>query len=297
MVSIALLSWLDNVVGSIAVLILLAAWLSDLRSSAITNEKSSESLFLSASFLDNGFCLSPLFDNTHLVCASFDLMCGVAFLAAGLLFNKKTSGGVQEQSSSYITSPLFGIAAYVLSHSYGHYVAGTELKDSIEVDRGLPTGDFITLAMILSIGPMRGAEVLVEAKKVSRRVGNILAGLVLCILVAIYGFYIRYPKFALLYINITILMTSAVPAALTIGFQSDKDIAIRTSNFTWFKFLSSLFVSLVVFCEPFYCDSIVAGIGGHLIFDMSLVVYAIAEVCGGKEEISDVSEKEKLKSL
>lgn len=45
----------------------------------------------------------------------------------------------------------------------------------------------------------------------------------------------------------------------------DKDISIRSSNFTWFKFLSGLFVTIVIFGRAFFCDTMVAGLGGHLV--------------------------------
>jgi len=264
----ALLSWSNDVIASIVVLILLITWISDLQKASIPS--SSESNRLSASFLRDGFCLSPRFDNTHFFCSTFDALCGICCLLGHIALNGGGTGGNQRADA------LKGITAYFFSHSYGHYVAGTELIEpgSTTNKESMELKDVIVLAAILSIGPMHCASYLIKAKKISKTVGNTFGILTLIFITCIYAFYIRRPCYALLYINISIILTSALPKVFMVGFQSENDVHIRLSDFTWLKYFTSLFVTMVVFCEPFHCDSFISKWGGHFIFDLSLALDA-----------------------
>lgn len=281
----ALLSWVADAIGSVLVIALLGCWLSDLRFVSGGDDDDPSMFILSPSFLYNGFCLSPLFENTHLICAKFDAVCGIGFVLAAVFITRSRAP----------TNPsiLLGIASYLFSHSYGHYVAGTEMVEpgSMKDDR-MPVADLVILTVILSIGPSGGTNALVKAGKISKTTGTTTAGLLLVVLVAIYAIYIRRPRYALLYINITILLTSILPMAFAIGFKSETDIALRSSDFSWFKIGANLMVAGIVFCEPFFCDSIVAKLGGHLIFDISLALQATVGVLA----MTSVAEKDKVKS-
>lgn len=262
----AVVSWASDAVGTVAVLVLLANWLSDIRAGSARH--------LSLSFFNEGFCLSPVFDSTHLTCAGFDVACGLGFIFTALLVDR--GGGGDGAYKAYL-----GVAAYLFSHGYGHYHAGTELAEpgSTREER-MGTVDLLLLSAILSIGPMKGVTCLVEAGKIGRRTANAAAALGLAVLVGIYALFIRRPVYALLYINISIILSGVLPRTLVIGYTSERDIAIRSKLFTWPRFLVDTFVIFVVILEPFYCDSFLSGIGGHLIFDISLLFQAVVYTVG-----------------
>lgn len=151
----ALLSWQIDVITALSVLVLLSAWISDLRSN--------QANYISASFLQNGFCLSPLFDSTHIICSIFDACGGTIFIGIAML------------SGPRIRQFLLPTGAYVISHAYGHYVMGTELVKpaDMDADEVLPLRDIFTLAAILSLGPISGANYLIKAGKMRQRYANI----------------------------------------------------------------------------------------------------------------------------
>ena len=275
----ALLSWQIDAASTVAVLVLLYGWVSDLQ------KDSGEADYLSPSFVKNGFCLSPLFDCTHLVCSAFDLVGALAFVAVAAYCLAFGKGG------DFPTAQLLPIASYLFSHSYGHYVAATELIEpgSMDDSKIMDVKDLAILAAILSIGPFGGAKYLVKAGTMSKRSANVAAAFVLMILLGIYATYVRKPRFALLYINITILLCLALPRAFAIGYTSEKDMAIRAdAPFYYLNTAADLFVATVVFAEPFYCDEFVSKLGGHLLFDASLMVQSVVKVfVHAKSRISD----------
>lgn len=256
--SSAFLSWLSDAGATAAVLVLLVAWLADIRAGSAH--------YLSPSFFDEGFCLSPMFDNTHLTCAGFDIAFGLVFMSVALLIGR---GGGANSSKRY-----FGLAMYLFSHGYGHYVAGTDIVEQ----EGMSIQELLILSAILSIGPMGGAFCLTEAGKISKRTGNVAAAIGLVVLVGTYTLFIQKPKYALLYINISITGSTALPSMLAIGYTSESDIVVRSKFFTWPKFFANVFVTYVIISEPLFCDSFLSGIGGHLIFDISLLVQAVATI-------------------
>merc|ERR1719183_3495933 len=121
------------------------------------------------------------------------------------------------------------------------------------------------LAIILSIGPIRATSNLIQAQKISTTTANILSVTGTVIMVAIYQFYIQRRIYTLLYINVSILLTSSLPGILWIGYTSQNDIAARSSRhndntYKWFKLGASLLVIVAVFSEPFFCDSFIANL-------------------------------------
>ena len=244
----AVLSWCADVLASCTVIVLVISWIHGIRSP--TNR------VLSESFLQNGFCLSPLFDDTHLSCFKFDALCGFLCLII-MIITKKSSLG--------------GMAAYFLSHSYGHYSAAVSLaEDGAMQEERKGTTDLVILAAILSIGPLNAASDLIEAEKMSKSLGNICALLGLALGVSVYAFFIKRPCYALLYINVFILLANSLPRSILVGYTSPDDMEIRASKFRWPKLISGFVVLAVVFSEPFFCDSFVKFIGGHAVFDVAL---------------------------
>ena len=269
----ALLSWQIDVASSVVVLVLLYGWISDLQSA--DPDTSSTRTHLSPSFVKNGFCLSPLFDDTHTVCSIFDIVGGIAFCAVAIYCLVFGKGG------DVPAAQLLPVASYLFSHGYGHYVAATELIEagSMDDNKMMDVKDLAILAAILSIGPFGGASCLVKAGTTSKGSANIAAGLVLSILVGIFAVFVRKPRFALLYINITILLCLALPRAFAIGYTSEKDISLRADTPLYnLHTATGLFVVTIIFVEPFYCDEFVAHIGGHLLFDVSLMVQSVVGV-------------------
>jgi hypothetical protein len=251
---IALLSWCLDVLASATVIVLLVSWVYSVRSP--TNP------ILSQSFIDNGFCLSPLFDNTHLSCSKFDAFCGIACVL-GMIITKKSSLG--------------GMSAYFLSHAYGHYDVGVSVVDEGFLhEENIEVKNMIVLAAILSIGPLTAASDLVKAQKMSKATGNICAFLGLTMGVFVYGVFIKRPCYALLYINIFIILANSLPKSFLIGYTSQQDVEIRASKFRLSKAVSGLVVLAVVFSEPFFCDSFVKHIGGHALFDLVLAMDTFA---------------------
>lgn len=256
----ALLSWQIDVITALSVLVLLSAWISDLRSN--------QANYISASFLQNGFCLSPLFDSTHIICSIFDACGGTIFIGIAML------------SSPRVRQFLLPMGAYVISHAYGHYVTGTELVKpaDMDADEVLPLRDTVTLAAILSLGPISGANYLVKAGKMRQRYANTGAMAVLILLVSIFVLCVRKPRFSLLYINISIILTIHFPKVYAIGYTLEKDVVARADIPLWHLNVAvDIFLATILFAEPFYCDTFVASIGGHLLFDVSLLLQAIAQ--------------------
>ncbi|KAL3781543.1 hypothetical protein HJC23_000028 [Cyclotella cryptica] len=246
----AVISWCADVLASCAVLVLVISWINDIQS---PNNR-----VLSESFLRNGFCLSPLFDDTHLSCSKFDALCGILCLITMIVTKKSSLGGV---------------AAYFFSHSYGHWNAAVTLaEDGSPQEERTGATDLFVLAAILSIGPLNAASDLVKADKMSKSLGNICAFLGLAVGVSVYALFIKRPCYALLYINIFIILANSLPRSILVGYTSRQDMEIRASKFRWAKLVSGLVVLAVVFSEPFYCDSFVKFIGGHAVFDVVLAL-------------------------
>ena len=246
----AAVSWCADVLASFAVLVILISWISDIRAPSTR--------VLSESFLRNGFCLSPLFDDTHLSCSKFDALCGILCLFIMILTKKLSLGGM---------------AAYFFSHAYGHYYAAVSLAgEGSPQEERIGIADLVVLAAILSVGPLNAASDLIRAEKVSKSMGNICAFLGLALGVTVYAFFIKRPCYALLYINIFIILANSLPRSILVGYSSPGDVETRASTFRWPKLLSGLGVLAVVVMEPFYCDSFVKFIGGHAVFDVVLAL-------------------------
>jgi hypothetical protein len=168
-------------------------------------------------------------------------------------------------------SSLGGMAAYFLSHSYGHYSAAVSLaEDGAMQEERIGTTDLVILAAILSIGPLNAASDLMKAEKMSKSLGNIGALLGLALGVSVYAFFIKRPRYALLYINVFIILANSLPRLILVGYTSSDDVEIRASKYRWPKLISGFVVLAVVFSEPFFCDTIVKFIGGHAVFDVAL---------------------------
>ena len=262
----ALLSYLIDICGVLASLCLLCGWISDL--------KSGQAHYLSPTFYLNGFCLSPLFDCTHHTCSVLDAVGGTLFVAVALYLLLTKRGG------DLPTAQLMPVAAYLFSHAYGHYVAGTELSEAGRMDDGdkdMPLNQLFILAAILSIGPFGGVSYLVKSGKMTEGwVANVIASTVLVVYIAVYALYVRKPRYALLYINVTILLSLAIPRVVAVGYRSEKDVSMRVDvPCLYANTTTDLLVAAVIFAEPFYCDAFVAGIGGHLLFDVSLLLQAV----------------------
>lgn len=175
-------------------------------------------------------------------------------------------------------SSLLGMAAYFFAHSYGHYDAAVALTgDQMKIER-MGIKDMIVLAAILSIGPFGATSSLIKSGKVDKNVANTCALLVLGIGVAVFAAFLRRPCYALLYINVFIILTESLTRAMAIGYTSERDVKIRASKFRWLSTACGLAVLAVVFCEPFYCDSAVKYIGGHAVFDFVLAMNMFVEV-------------------
>ncbi|KAL9185881.1 hypothetical protein ACHAXT_003658 [Thalassiosira profunda] len=268
----ALLSWSLDAAASVLILGLLAAWLADLQ-----NPDNNPS-YLSKSFVENGFCLSHRFDCTHTSCSILDGVCGMACLIA--------------MAAGKLPSSAVGSAAYFLAHGYAHYEIG---RTGVNGDRGgMGLIDSLGLAIIISIGPIAMASSLVEAKKMSRSAANAVAAPILAALVATYHVYVKQPRYALLYINVSITLCAAVPKALLVGFRSEEDIHSRSSKFHWPGFLASALIVTVIICEPFFCEQFISSIGGHLIFDTSLALGVLSDMV--KEHGDRTNDEAKLKT-
>ena len=70
--------------------------------------------------------------------------------------------------------------------------------------------------------------------------------------------------------NIAITLELFAPYALIVGFISKDDIEQRCAQFYWPTVFTRILVVGAIFCEPFYCDSFMASIGGHFLYDVCL---------------------------
>lgn len=309
----ALLSWRLDILSCGAVIFLLFCWLSDMKhlnqttttTGATTND---DSLLLSKSFLTNGFCLAPqLFDNTHFSCASFDFFCACVCILAILVGNVVTNKGAKEKKKKSLILP--GSAVYFLAHSYGHYIFSSTVdneqqftNDSESITEKIQSA--IILSSILSIGPLEAASTLIKSNKLSPRLAYFMAGSMLAILVGIYHFVLFNPAYALLYINISIILSISLPKLVFVGYTSEQDVKLRSKDVSLVRMLSGMFVMVVIICEPFFCDVFFARIGGHFLFDLSLALDVVtAVVMEGKnrrngedeEDDTDCAKKKTMK--
>lgn len=181
------------------------------------------------------------------------------------------------------------MASYFFAHSYGHYDAAVSLAEegaASEVLDHVGVKEVVVLGAILSIGPMACAAELIEVGKVKKGVGYGWAVLGLAAGVAVYAVYIRRPCYALLYINVFIILANSLPRAVLIGYTTKRDVQIRAEKFKWANVLSGLAVLAVVMCEPFFCDGFTKYIGGHALFDAALALNMLIEVLSSDGEKS-----------
>lgn len=215
-----------------------------------------------------------------LSCSYFDANCGLASIF-GVLFTKKPS--------------LIGAAAYFFAHSYGHYDAGINLTEEGAAKNTSMIGikEMIILASILSVGPLASAGELIKAGKVSKSTGNACAVCGLATLVAVYALYIRRPCYALLYINVSIMLSISLPRVILIGCTSKQDVEIRASKFKWANTISGLAILVVIISEPFFCDGFVRYIGGHAVFDGVLAVDMFIQAFSSDDQADDKAASKK----
>eukprot|EP00985_Skeletonema_marinoi_P002969 scaffold1226_cov102-Skeletonema_marinoi.AAC.2 len=257
----ALLSWRLDVTSSTAVILLLFCWLSDMNQQSKSKiAAEDDSLLLSKSFLENGFCLAPhLFDNTHFSCASFDFLCAFVCILAILVGNdvipdNRSNNDEKQKKKSMI---LPGSAIYFLAHSYGHYTFssvysgnGNEQQFTISETETISTNtikDTIILAFILSIGPLEAASTLIKSNKLSPPNAYIMAAAMLSTLVGIYHTFLQSnPSYALLYINISIILSMSLPKLLFVGCTSQQDVILRSNEVILPKLMSGFLALDVV---------------------------------------------------
>ena len=91
----------------------------------------------------------------------------------------------------------------------------------------------------------------------------------------------------------------SLPKLVFVGYTSDQDVKLRSNDYggLW-RMLSRLLVMIVLICEPFFCDTLFAKIGGHFWFDLSLALDVLTAVMmEGTERRSEeveVDEKKKV---
>ena len=256
----AFVSWVADVASCALITALFAAWIHDL-------QQVGEARFLSPSFLNQGFCVSNVV-NTHTLCARFDFVGGLLLLALA-----------NSSATTARAMPCLGGAAYMFIHGYGHYwISGIESFDEIKQT----LQEKLLLSLILAVGPMKAADTIEKSgfafgttTKTNLRVG--VAIVVFC-LTGFYEMVVKEAKYGLLYINITIILISALPRAIFIGYTKESDITLRVDLRHWFwSQISKVLVNLLVVLEPLSCDIFVRQLGGHLLFDavifISLVVF------------------------
>lgn len=232
-----------------AVGVLLCAWISDRRYTTG---------FLSPSFYAVGFCNSPT-QNTQELCSQFDAAAGFVFLV--LLALKKGP-----------PAKCLSLTAYCWAHGYGHYLMETgQPPPEISMAGGL------TMAAILAIGPAKGMGTAVAAgidKATAAR------GAVLMEVLLVLGYVLGLGKthHGLLYINITITFCVSLPRLLFVGTTEESELVLRSDlPYFWGKMATKLGVAITVVIEPLFCDSVLAAIGGHFLFDVALFLDSLMD--------------------
>lgn len=245
---------------------------------------STAATILSKSFLDHGFCLSPLFDNTHFSCASFDFICACVCIVA-IIVHKVGHNENTNKKKKKKSLVLPGSAIYFLSHSYGHYLQSVTYDNNNDDEQQQQSNvseriqKAITLAFILSIGPLDAASVLIKSKKLAPKNAYLMAAIMLMVLVGIYEAFLYNPSYALLYINISIILSVTLPKLLFVGYTTQEDVTLRASDVVVVsKIVTGMIVMVVIVCEPFLCDAFFAKVGGHFLFDLSLALDVVASV-------------------
>ena len=170
------------------------------------------------------------------------------------------------------------LAGYLFAHGFGHYQMATRPADA--APEGLSTADLAGLAAILFIGPLKLRRIA-RVAGVGRAAGLATALLSEALLVWLFAVHIRRQHYALLYINVSIMLCIHLPRALLVGSTTEADVSARVDRPLFFpKLLSSLAVAVLIVAEPFYCDEFVAAWGGHLLFDVALLCNALLDVVG-----------------
>ncbi len=207
-------------------------------------------------------------------------MCACVCIVAIIFHNVAGNNNNSRKKNKSVLSP--GSAIYFFAHSYGHYITSQQ-QDQPQKDLSWERiQKVITLAAILSIGPIDAASTLIKAKKLPPQYAHIMASILLTVLVGIYEVYLsNNPSYALLYINISIILSKTLPKLLFVGYTTQEDVTIRSSSHNALllsKIVSEMVVIVVIICEPFFCDMFFDKIGGHFLFDLSLALDVVAAV-------------------
>jgi len=237
-------------IATAAVVVLLYAWISDRRYNTG---------FLSPSFYATGFCNSPT-QNTQELCWQFDAAAGIVFLLLSLKKGRK----------------CLSLTAYCWAHGYGHYLMETgQPPPEITMAGGL------TMAAILAIGPAKGMGTAVAAgidKATAARVAVLMEVLLVLVYVLGLGKTQAGRNHGLLYINITITFCVSLPRLLFVGTSEESELVLRSDlPYFWGKMATKLGVAITVVIEPLFCDSVLAAIGGHFLFDVALFLDSLMD--------------------
>lgn len=272
---LAFISWLFESVQSIFVLVLLVCWMSDASTDGPPQ-------FLDATFLSSGFCNHETWD-TQKLCAMLDFCAGLLFAACALL-DTSSQGKSVEVSTKTMALPT---AAYLFSHGYGHFQVATRDPETF-TPGATPNSDLLLLAAIIYIGPISAGKALTsvggfEANTTLIKVVSVLA---VVALVAGYKIFLDNPNYALLYINVSIMLTALIPRVMFIGYTQPNHVTHRVDEFGpyfWLRMATRLYVFAILMLEPFTCGTLVQGVGGHFLFDLSLVLDAVVDLVNLRE--------------
>jgi hypothetical protein len=176
------------------------------------------------------------------------------------------------------TAAVWGNAvAYPLAHGAAHLAIFLNII-SVEGEISKPI-EVIALAAILSMGPIAAyTNMSLKNKPVSeeKRVRICLG--IWALMVLIFVKVIKKAVFALLYINVSINFCIMGSRLLLFGYKEDEDIDQRMNIFGPLFFPSMVTISLVIlvmWIEPTMCDAWFSKAGGHVWFDVALILMGL----------------------
>lgn len=212
----------------------------------------------SRQFMTAGFCNSPEWP-TQWGCVCVDALGAAVFVAMGAVW------------PAQLTAPVVG---YLFAHGYGHFEVATGLAIDHDILDGKPT-EIIILAIILAIGPAEISRTCTAAG-LSKPVATTCFVAAEALVVGIFAFAIKRSVFALLYINVSIMLCITVAKLALLGTREPSHVAARADEPLCLTKLLSLSAVVAIMCaEPTLCELGFAAVGGHVWFDVALLLDAL----------------------
>jgi hypothetical protein len=235
----ARISWTLDLASAAAGVLLLCAWLSDLRTLSAHGQpldgQQQPPTYLSPSFLSEGFCNSRTAD-TQWLCTCLDAAGGLLFLL---------------MCATLSPQACLPLAGYLFAHSYGHY--DIMMRDETAPDEMMWPSNIAAVSAILFIGPAKSALDSISVDVASPAVAWSCALAVEGCIVYVWVVHIRKVYYGLLYINITIILCIMLTRVCLVGYTAQSHISKRIDMRAFTLKHSTVSIAILSAKQPFYC--------------------------------------------